>query len=107
MAKAISVAVGIPQPLAATVPKLNAVKMIAGTSMPPAAASTGRIAFRMEESCPQTISRLISRPTAKKKTTIRQSLTNFSTVIPRGKSQSIRPSGERTMSERSVSSRSW
>ena len=107
MAKAMSVAVGIPQPLDAAVPKLKDVKTIAGASMPPAAASTGRIALRTEESCPQTISRLISRPTAKKKTTISTSLTNFSTVIPRGKSQSIRPSGERTMSERSVSSRSW
>ena len=107
MAKAMSVAVGIPQPLAAAVPWLKNVKMMAGASMPPAAASTGRIARRTDDSCPQTISRLISSPTAKKKITIRPSLMNFSTVMPRGKIQSISPSGERTISERSVSSRWW
>ena len=107
MAKAMSVAVGIPQPFAAIVPWLNAVKKIAGTSMPPAAASTGRMARRADESCPQTIARLISSPTAKKKITISPSLMNFSTVMPRGKIQSITPSGEWTISERSVSSRWW
>ena len=105
MAKAMSVAVGIPQPLAAIVPWLKAVKMIAGKSMPPAAASTGRRAFLADESCPQTISRFISSPTAKKKITIRPSLISFSTVIPRGNTQSISPSGLCTISERSVSSR--
>ena len=107
MAKAMSVAVGMPHPLAASVPWLKAVKMIAGTSMPPAAASTGRIACRIEESCPQTISRLISSPTEKKKKTIRPSLMNFSTVMPRGKIQLMTPSGEWIISERSVSSRWW
>ena len=107
MAKAMSVAVGIPQPFAASVPWLNSVKMTAGASMPPAAASTGRIARRTDESCPLTISRLISSPTVKKKITIRQSFTNVSTVIPRGNIQSISPSGEWIISERSVSSRSW
>jgi len=50
---------------------------------------------------------LISSPTAKKKITISPSLMNFSTVMPRGKIQSITPSGEWTISERSVSSRWW
>lgn len=104
IANAMSVAVGIPQPFAAAVPALNARKIAAGASMPPAAASTGRIALRTEESCPQTISRLISSPTTKK-TTISPSLTNFSTVIPRGNSQSITPSGLLTFRARSVSSR--
>ena len=73
--------------------------------MPPRAASTGRMARRKLESCPQTISRLISSPTEKKKITIRPSLMNFSTVIPRGNTQSITPSGLLILSERSVSSR--
>ena len=83
----------------------DVLKMIAGKSMPPAAASTGRRAFLADESCPQTISRFISSPTAKKKITIRPSLISFSTVIPRGNTQSISPSGLCTISERSVSSR--
>ena len=68
---------------------------------------TGRMACWRVESRPQTISRLISSPTEKKKTTIRPSLINFSTVIPRGKIQSITPSGEWTIAESSVSSRWW
>ena len=75
--------------------------------MPPRAATTGRMACWRVESRPQTISRLISSPTEKKKTTIRPSLINFSTVIPRGKIQSITPSGEWTIAESSVSSRWW
>ena len=93
-AKAISVAVGIPQPEAACVPWLTMVKMSAGTATPPKAAITGRMAFLKEDSSPHTISRLISRPTVKKKITIRMSLMNFSMVIPRGKNQSTTPSGE-------------
>ena len=106
-AKAMSVAVGIPQPLAASVPWLKAAKIKAGASMPPAAATTGRIALRTDESCPLTTSRLISRPTVKKKITIRQSLMNFSTVMPCGKSQSTLPSGDWIASERSVSKKWW
>ena len=105
MAKAMSVAVGIPQPLAAAVPWLKSVKTMAGASMPPAAASTGRIARRTDESCPQTISRLISSPTAKKKITISPSLMNFSTVMPLGEDpvdQSVRRADHQ---QRSVSSR--
>ena len=104
-AKAMSVAVGIPHPEAAGVPWLKSVKTTAGAIMPPAAATTGRIACRNEESCPRTTSRLISSPTAKKKTTIRPSLMSFSTFIPRGKIQSITPVGECTITESSVSSR--
>ncbi len=75
--------------------------------MPPAAATTGRMALRTDESWPWTTSRLISSPTVKKKMTIRQSLMNFSTVIPCGNAQSISPPGEWTTSERSVSSKLW
>ncbi len=44
--------------------------------MPPHAAMNGRIAFRNEESSPTSNSRFISKPTARKKTVIRQSLMN-------------------------------
>ncbi len=104
MAKAMSVAVGMPQPFAAAVPPLKSANTAAGASMPPAAASTGRMALRTVESWPQTISRLISRPTQKKKITISPSFTSFSTVIPCGNTQSITPLGLFTTSDRSVSS---
>ncbi len=42
--------------------------------MPPSAAATGTTAFFTVESWPATSSRLISRPTTKKNTTIRRSL---------------------------------
>ena len=95
-AKAISVAVGIPQPEEASVPWLTRAKMAAGITTPPKAAITGRIAFLKEESSPHTTSRLISRPTVKKKITMRMSLMNFSMVIPCGKNQSTIPSGDAT-----------
>ena len=43
-ANAMSVAVGMPQPLAVAVPKLKATKMRMGATTPPAAAMIGRIA---------------------------------------------------------------
>ena len=92
-AKAMSVAVGMPQPLAARVPWFTSVKTRAGTATPPKAAMIGRIAFLNDESSPQTTSRLISRPTVKKKITIRMSLMNFSTVMSRGNTQLMSPSG--------------
>ena len=73
-AKAMSVAIGIPQPRLPSPPTLNTAYMIAGTTIPPKAALTGRIDFSSEESCPTTISRLISSPTTKKKTAISKSL---------------------------------
>ena len=54
---------------------------------------TGSNAFFIEESSPSAISRLISRPTVKKKNTIRMSLMNFSMVMSLGKRKSICPSG--------------
>jgi hypothetical protein len=42
--------------------------------MPPAAATTGNAAWRRSRSSPATTSRLISRPTAKKKIVISPSL---------------------------------
>ena len=105
-AKAISVAVGIPQPLAASVPWFTSVKMRAGTATPPKAAMMGRIAFLKDDSSPHTTSRLISRPTVKKKITIRMSLMNFSTVIPCGNTQSMAPPGLLMFIVRDVSRKS-
>ena len=101
-ANAISVAVGIPQPEAAGVPLLMKVKIRAGKRTPPKAAMTGIIAFLGELSSPHTISRLISRPTVKKKMTIRMSLMNFSRVMPTG-NISESPSGVLSEMPRSIS----
>ena len=101
-ANAISVAVGIPHPDAAGVPWLMNVKIRAGNTTPPNAAMTGIIARLGELSSPHTISRLISRPTVKKKMTIRMSLMNFSTVMPTG-NISEAPSGVRREMPRSIS----
>ncbi len=61
---AMSVAHGIAQPRAATAsPRLSARKISAGTIIPPNAAMAGSAMRSRLESCPSTISRLISRPT--------------------------------------------
>src|SRR6185437_1620197 len=80
-ANAISVAIGMPQPWAPRPPKFHAVKMSAGTSIPPNAAATGNIALRGDASSPLSSSRLISSPTTKKKTAMSASLTNCSRSI--------------------------
>ena len=80
-------------PEAAAVPWFISVKMRAGATTPPKAAMTGSMAFLVDESSPSAISRLISRPTVKKKNTIRISLMNFSMVMSLGKRISIFPSG--------------
>lgn len=71
---AISVAVGIAQPLVNSVPFVKAMNIIAGTSNPLKAATNGNIILFGEESSPETASRLISIPTWKKKTAISKSL---------------------------------
>ena len=53
MAKAISVAIGIPAPDCVGVPKLSQRKSPAGTSIPPKAAMTGKVAFFKLESSPK------------------------------------------------------
>ena len=73
-AKAMSVAMGMPQPCWLGFPELKSKKMAAGTNMPPNAANTGIAAFLMEESSPSINSRLISKPTTKKKMAIKPSL---------------------------------
>jgi len=72
--KAISVAMGIPQPTIVGLPRLKRTYTRAGTIIPPRAAATGRMARLTEESSPARSSRFISRPTTKKKIAIRPSL---------------------------------
>ena len=72
---AMSVAIGMPQPLDASPPELNAKYMSAGTIIPPNAAKMGRAARLTERSSPTMTARFISRPTTKKKTAIRPSST--------------------------------
>ena len=72
--KAMSVAIGIPQPLRPGPEPASNTYTPAGASMPPSAPSTGRAALRGSRSSPCTISRLISRPTTKKKIVINPSL---------------------------------
>ncbi len=106
MTKAMSVAVGIPQPDAAAEPLLTRVNINAGTATPPNAAITGIIAFFLLDSSPFFISRLISRPTVKKNKVMRMSLMKLSTVIPRG-NRMLSPPGLWNLKEMSVSSRLW
>jgi hypothetical protein len=51
-AKAMSVAMGIPQPASPAPPVLTGAKMMAGTAMPPMAAAIGKLAFFIVESSP-------------------------------------------------------
>src|SRR5690606_25263658 len=73
--KAISVAIGMAQPLTYSVPKLNAKYIIAGTVAPLNAAATGKIADLKEVRLPNFNSLLISRPTIKKNSAINPSFT--------------------------------
>ena len=54
--------------------------MRAGTAAPPNAAATGSSALRGSASSPATISRLISRPTSRKKQAMRRSLIKCPTL---------------------------
>ena len=76
-AKAMSVAMGMPHPSTPTPPAFTARKMTAGTIIPPSAAMPGRTAADFSRSSPATSSRLISRPTTKKKMAIRPSFTQW------------------------------
>ena len=77
MQKAMSVAMGIPQPCKPGPPQLKAVKMRAGRTMPPSAAMAGSAACARVRSSPTASSRLISIPTTKKKNVISPSLTSW------------------------------
>ena len=72
--KAISVAVGIAQPLSAISSlKLKEIKNKAGKSIPPKAAIAGSAIFDKEDRCPINNSLLISRPIRRKNIDIKPS----------------------------------
>ena len=79
---AISVAIGIARPRCATTSSGHKRKNTStGTTIPPHAPMIGSIAFFSDESSPTRISRLISRPTDRKKIAIRKSLMTSITFI--------------------------
>ena len=73
IAKAISVAIGIPAPFWVIVPKFSAKKIPAGTTIPPNAPKIGSAAFLMLANSPSYISRSNSKPIIKKKIAIKPS----------------------------------
>jgi hypothetical protein len=73
-AKAVSVAMGMPQPWTSGVPPVNAVNINAGISMPPSAAAIIGMDWSRLFSSPTSSSRLISRPSTKKNRLIMPSL---------------------------------
>jgi len=73
-AKAMSVAMGMPQPSRKRASSTSSTNSRAGTTMPPTAAMEGRAAARRSDSSPTRISRLISSPTTKKNKAMRPSL---------------------------------
>ncbi len=78
-ANAMSVAIGTPQPRAASAsPLVMSRNRIAGRTAPPTAAVIGRAARRTDASSPTRTSRLISRPTTRKKIAISPSLIHTS-----------------------------
>ena len=84
-AKAISVAIGIPQPCIVGVFELISEYILAGTIIPPNAANIGIAAFCGLDNSPSIISRFISSPTSRKKIAISPSLiqrdTEYSSAI--------------------------
>ena len=80
-ASAMSVAIGTPQPCAAS-PPATARYNSAGTTIPPTAATAGRIAERGARSSPVVSSRLISIPTSRKKIVISPSFTQNRRSVP-------------------------
>lgn len=84
----MSVAIGIPQPRSPAPPALSVRYSSAGTSMPPIAPAIANPALRGEDSSPTSSSRLISRPTSRKNSTINPSLIQWSSDL-----ESAAPSG--------------
>ena len=79
--KAMSVAIGMPQPCEAWVEPAITMKSSAGTAMPPSAATMGSTAARRSRSSPKSHSRLISRPITKKNTAMSPSSTKCCSVV--------------------------
>ncbi len=87
--KAMSVAMGMPQPRWPMPPAFTSRYSAAGNSIPPTAASTGSAAFRRDASSPTMISRFTSRPMTKKNIAIRPSLIQCSAVSDRTNSPTL------------------
>ena len=84
----MSVAIGMAQPSDGPTRRRSPPgRAAAGTSIPPMAAATGRAAVCRSRRSPTTISRLISRPTTKKKSAMSPSLTAVAQVRSRGRGQ--------------------
>ena len=79
IAKAMSVAIGIPKPDCVLVLKFKLKYKSAGTIIPPIAPNAGNIAFRNFESSPLYNSRSSSSPMSRKNTAIKKSLIQNST----------------------------
>jgi hypothetical protein len=73
-ARAMSVAIGTPQPRALVPPAMSRYTT-AGTAIPPIAAASGRADARLPARWPLVTSRLISRPTTKNNTALTPSVT--------------------------------
>jgi len=71
----MSVAIGIAHPREVVASRATVRKRAAGAAIPPTAATMGKRALRNEFSSPTSTSRLISRPTRRKKIAIRKSFT--------------------------------
>lgn len=82
-AKAMSVAMGMPHPFAPSSPRVKTRYSAAGRTIPPTAPNTGKAAFFHVFSSPWRNSRLISKPTAKKKIVMNPPLTQCSKVSER------------------------
>ena len=79
---AISVAIGMARPLCICgLPPLRIAYISTGTIIPPHAPMIGRSAFFNDDNSPTRISRLISRPTERKKMAMRKSLITCMIVI--------------------------
>ena len=85
-AKAMSVAMGMPHPAADSWPAFREKKMSAGTTMPPTAAATGMMVRLGVDNPPTSSSRLISRPTRKKKMAMSPSLIHRMAALDRTQS---------------------
>ena len=76
--KAMSVAIGIPQPEIVSCPILTSAYKMQGTIIPPIAALIGKMVAESDFSSPNRNSRLISSPMTKKKTAMSASLIQYS-----------------------------
>ena len=76
----VAIGIAIPRCIAGSAGQ-RSINTSTGTIIPPHAPMIGSIAFSLVDNSPMRISRLISRPTEKKKIAIRKSLITCITVI--------------------------